>query len=161
MVDSNNLWKLSGDIQKYDAKTVIFLGDLFHSEMNEECLRFADFMANFEGVNWILVEGNHDILHPDFYKKAGIDLKKGIWRWRNLDLSHEPEQTKKMNVAGHIHPGVRIRGIAKQSMRLACFHLTDERMLMPAYGGFTGKYTIKPKKGDQIFVLTNSEVLRL
>ncbi len=54
-----------------------------------------------------------------------------------------------------------MRGKASQSLRLPCFYFGENGGIMPAFGEFTGTYTIKPKKGEKVFVIADDEVMRL
>jgi metallophosphoesterase superfamily enzyme len=63
------------------------------------------------------------------------------------------------NLAGHIHPGVNLRGGGRQSVTLPCFYFGEKRGLLPAFGMFTGIARIIPEKGDQIFVVADEKVI--
>ena len=64
------------------------------------------------------------------------------------------------NLAGHVHPSIKLRGKARQSLRLPCFYFSDQNGLLPAFGKFTGTAIIRPKKTDQIFApVSDSEIM--
>ncbi len=157
MIDFDSLMK------DYRPQQVVFLGDLFHSDYNLEWEEFGRFISGFEGVDFTLVEGNHDILHPAQYAKFGITVKRGIWKVGNVVFSHEPleDEFEGYNLCGHIHPGVRMTGKGKQSIRLSCFHFTKQQGILPAFGEFTGKYVLKPKKSDRVFVCADKQVVEV
>lgn len=104
-----------------------------------------------------LVIGNHDILDPLLFKKNSIEVsdQKTIGPFL---FTHHPNQASAYNLAGHIHPGVRLVDKGKQSLRLPCFFFGDRHGLLPAFGTFTGTSLIKPKIGDRVFVITEDQI---
>lgn len=160
MAETNNLWRLSGMLQKWNPKTLLFLGDLFHSRLNMAWDAFADFLGNFEHLNFILVKGNHDILPDDIFSKAGIRLEKELELGPFL-FSHDRCETPLYNIHGHVHPAVRLTGSGRQRMKLPCFYFSEKYGILPSFGDFTGSHVITPKKTDQVFVPSGQEVIKL
>lgn len=78
---------------------------------------------------------------------------------RSSSRVDEP-RTSSYNLAGHIHPAVMLQG-RRDRMRLPCFFFGKEEGLLPAFGAFTGTYTIQPQKVDRVYVLTGNEVMRV
>ena len=81
---------------------------------------------------------------------------------KSFILSHEPLDRVPegyYNLAGHIHPGAHLRGKGRQVIKLPCFYFGADQALMPAFGEFTGLAKIKPRKGDQVFVVVEDKVL--
>lgn len=64
-------------------------------------------------------------------------------------------------VAGHIHPGISIKGKGRQSLRFPCFLFSDERILLPAFGEFTGLFTIKPEEAEQVYAIVDGSIVEL
>ena len=82
----------------------------------------------------------------------------------NIILSHDklPEiENGDINFFGHLHPAVRLSGTAKQSLRLPCFWLGENFMVMPAFGRFTGAKSIRPEKTDTIYAIGDGEIFKL
>ena len=82
----------------------------------------------------------------------------------NILLTHEPMEeipTGTYNLAGHLHPGIRLVGKAKQSITLPCFYFGQQQGILPAFGSFTGLARIHPKKEDRIFVIVENKVQQL
>jgi uncharacterized protein len=65
------------------------------------------------------------------------------------------------NLAGHIHPGVSLRGKGRQSLTLPCFYFGRHQALLPAFGVFTGLARIKPVKEDKVFVIVEDKIMDL
>jgi metallophosphoesterase superfamily enzyme len=79
-----------------------------------------------------------------------------------LILSHEPlEQIAPgmLNICGHIHPGVRLVGKARQSIRIPCFFQTGSCLILPAFGNFTGLAIVKPKAEDKVWGITGEKII--
>lgn len=153
-----NLAQLSVLIQKHKPEQVIFLGDLFHSELNFEWIEFKAFLKTFNTIRFTLILGNHDILHDQSY--AQLEVVRESMAIGPFLLSHEPlEEHAGYNLCGHIHPGVRLQGPARESMRLPCFYFGSTQGVLPAFGVFTGLYMMKPTENDRVFVITGNEVL--
>ena len=55
--------------------------------------------------------------------------------------------------AGHLHPGVRLSGLGKQSFRFPCFHVAESHCILPAFSKFTGLQLVKPAKRDRIYAV--------
>ena len=153
-----NMLNLETLIHNYRPEQVIFLGDLFHSEMNFEWLQFKSFLKKFNQLNFLLIQGNHDILHDVSYKS--FEIHKTPLKYGPFLLSHEPEETQdSYNLCGHIHPGVRLKGPGRQSMRLPCFFFGARQGILPAFGVFTGLHSLKPGSKDTVFVIAGDRVL--
>lgn len=157
-VGKNNLWRLSNLLLDYKPTEVYFLGDLFHSRYNKQWDEFADFIDAFEKMQFILVRGNHDILNDELFEEAGIELVNELELGPFL-LTHDRVETEAYNLHGHIHPGVRLRGEGRQSLRLPCFFFSENYGILPSFGDFTGTYRLKPKGGDKVFVLAENSVI--
>lgn len=140
---------------------VLFLGDLFHT--GEEIL-WQEFLQIIENkyftTRCTLIRGNHDKFADSTYQRAGIEVLEA-WKWANLFFTHEPLDTVEegwLNIAGHIHPKVNIKGNGKQFLQLPCFLFTGRTFLLPAFGHFTGGKTMIPRKGDVVYAIANAGV---
>ncbi len=156
-----NLRRFRGLLESYMPEKVYFLGDLFHSELNTEWFGLKSILNAFPRTAFYLIQGNHDILHPHSYENLNFILHTEPLKEGPLLFSHEPlpdTPSGELNVCGHIHPGVRLFGAAKQSMRLPCFFFKQNQLIMPAFGEFTGLYLMKPVPGEEVYVCTGQEV---
>lgn len=140
---------------------VIFLGDLFHSSFNEDCVKFEKMIAEYPHLQFDLVAGNHDILDEHLYKRMGMKVHLKPLRISPFILSHEPLENieNEYNLAGHIHPGVQLKGKGKLRQRVACFFFGKNSGLLPAFGSLTGLHTLKVKKDDQVFIPIGDKVV--
>jgi len=158
----NQNWLLLHQLFRLDGlKEVIFLGDLFHSSYNRDWDVFGELIDLYPTLDFHLVRGNHDILEDKHYQKMGLILHDESWKLGPFMLSHEPieERSKGYNLAGHIHPGVRLRGKGRQSHRSACFYFGKSGGILPAFGSFTGLHTLELKEGDRVYVIVEDKVI--
>lgn len=164
-INAKNLKRLGKLIQKYNPSTLLILGDLFHSTANREWLEFEEWLENFDELEIQLVTGNHDLLHQSFYESVNISIHK-ILEIDNFLFIHNPNEPlssdfNKTIVAGHIHPGISIKGKGRQSLRFPCFLFSEERVLLPAFGEFTGLHTIKPNEDEQVYAVVEGSIIEL
>lgn len=144
------------------ASTVYFLGDLFHSESNDSWFTFLDFIESFTDLSFYLVMGNHDILPDSLYESTALNVHKGNLLLGNLILSHEPQKDipkGKLNICGHIHPGIAIKKNSKQKFRLPAFYYKNNSLIMPAFGKFTGLYCMDLRSAECAMVTTPEKVI--
>ena len=163
-VEIENLNRFRQVIAHFEPSHVYILGDLFHSEHNVQWTVFKLFLDEFPRDFFTLVLGNHDILAYDQYTHPAMQTVDSLIIHEKIILSHYPLDEfadDYLNIAGHIHPAVRIKGQGKQSMRLPVFWFQENQIILPAFGLFTGSHTIRPKKNDLIFGLADAEVFRL
>jgi len=160
-----NFSRMEALLRQTQAQEVYFLGDLFHSEMNQEWLRFKQMIALHPACRFHPIGGNHDILEQASYYRARLEFHSGALQLEPFLLSHEPLENylgeRGYNLCGHIHPGVRLRGRGKQSLRLACFHFMPHQAILPAFGAFTGTALREPKQEDQVFVVLEDKVIEI
>lgn len=151
--------RLTDLIQALEPQRMILLGDLFHSSMNHEWIMFCDIVNTYKYIEFVLVLGNHDILREDQYKSISLKIEKDVFEEDEIIFTHHPLEkvpSNKFLIAGHIHPGVVLYGKGKQSVKLPCFYLYKNQLILPAFGSLTGLHVIKPAKGSRVFgVLTN------
>ncbi len=155
-----NFSRLDQICDYFHPKTLCFLGDLFHSHINREWHLFGQWV-NDCGIRLELVVGNHDIISPLRYEALGVAL----YQRRELGpflLTHHPEVAAgRYNIAGHIHPAVRLGGAGRQSLRLPCFCLRKNQLILPAFGAFTGTHALEPEPGDRFLALTGDAIVPL
>lgn len=134
------------------------MGDLFHSSLNKEWEIFEEWVST-KSMEIILVSGNHDIISPLKYETLNIKVVSEILLDTFL-LTHHPEEREGFfNFAGHIHPAIKLSGLGRQSVRLPCFYKTEHQMILPAFGEFTGTFTLEPCDGCEVFALLGNAVL--
>lgn len=159
--DQEDLMRVDHLIRTQEPKQIIFLGDLFHSDHNTTWEIFSNWARQYTHLHFILIQGNHDTLPAHHYEAAGIEVLDS-YTINQVYFTHEPADNKKgYNISGHIHPGIRLTGKAKQSVRIPCFYITPRGMILPAFGRLTGLYLIEPKPGERVYGVVNSTLVKL
>jgi DNA ligase-associated metallophosphoesterase len=144
------LLRLQAVIAEHEPRIVVSLGDSFHDGEGAERMH-ADFRMRLEalmaGRDWFWVAGNHDPQAPAGLPGETVrELAVG-----SLLFRHEPSRTwAEGEVAGHLHPCARIvqRG---RSVRRRCFAGDGVRMVMPAFGAYTGSLNVLDRAYDGLF----------
>ncbi len=147
---------------RFQMKTILILGDLFHSDWNNALSHLkAHFTTPGIPEMWLCL-GNHDKFSVDFYQKLGFQKVNQEFNIGPFLFTHQPvEGSEKYNLSGHVHPGIKLAGKGRQWLNLPCFHFGKQAGLLPAYGSFTGRHLLKVKPDDQVFALTGDSVLRV
>ena len=162
----HDLDRLGVLLEQTAAKKMIFLGDLFHSDYNQEWIDFTGWMETYPEREFILIKGNHDILPEAVYQQSPLQVFDKELAISPFLLTHAPlaDKTAKeglYNISGHVHPAVQLKGVAFQQLTLPCFYFGLHYALLPAFGKFTGFYKIKPKWDETVFAITRNRIIRL
>ena len=144
------LKRLEEVIADHAPRVVVSLGDSFHDgggagRMHE--LFRASLEAMMAGRDWYWVAGNHD---PEAPANLSGETVREV-ALGGLVFRHEPlRNAGEGEVAGHLHPCARIvqRG---RSVRRRCFASDGRRMIMPAFGAFTGSLNVLDKAYAGLF----------
>ena len=163
-VYKEDLQRLVCQLQYFQPHQLIVVGDLFHSRENKELELFRKWRHDFPHLHIHLVKGNHDILHDSWYEELGIqitpdELQKNGFSFRH-DLEDQPP-TQNYLFSGHIHPGVRIKGAAKQSLSFPCFYFASDFCVLPAFSRFTGIALVQPADHENVFAIVNNNIVQL
>lgn len=160
-VHATDLLRLEDLIRQFDPDKILFLGDLFHSELNSEWDDFTAWSHRHGQIEQLLVQGNHDIMSDEVYSATRLKILTAYQEGPFI-FTHELEKgVKGYNVAGHVHPGIRLYGAARQAMVLSCFYFGQHHALLPAFGAFTGNHPVKALKGDRIFAIADGKLVDL
>ena len=87
--------------------------------------------------DWIWISGNHDPgqVHPILGQAVGE------WRAGALVLRHQAEPDGSSDLSGHFHPTALVATRARR-VRRRCFVHDDNRLILPAFGAYTGGLNI-------------------
>ena len=125
------LSRLDRDIATLNPNSVICLGDSFDDLDAAIALPDADRLwltQLMAGRNWTWVMGNHD---PGPLTLGGSH--KAEPTLGPLTFRHIADPSQSGEVSGHYHPKARIAGQSR-----SCFLLDQNRLILPAYGAYTG-----------------------
>jgi DNA ligase-associated metallophosphoesterase len=135
-------------IARYAPRCVVALGDSFHDGGGPARLAGSDresIGAMQHGREWIWITGNHDPEPADgiggVFEPA---LAIGALTFRHLPSGADGE------VAGHLHPVARVSHRGRAVSR-RCFAADERRMVMPAFGAFTGGLNVRAAAFADVF----------
>ena len=158
----DTLSRLGEEISALNPKIVICLGDSFDDLKALDQLNDADhkrLTSLIAGREWIWIEGNHDAGPVDI---GGMHVQK--YELSGITFCHIATNKHELEISGHYHPKARVstkhRGISRP-----CFLVDHRRVVMPAFGTYTGglnsKHSELEKLMDQsaIAVLTGRKAV--
>ncbi len=165
-VYKEDLQRLLHQVQFFRAEKLIVVGDLFHSEANKEHDLFKRWRRDINGTEVHLVKGNHDFLNENMYSDLDIYVHEVSLQFGNFNFVHDISgnwqlATGNYSFSGHIHPGIRIDGMAKQALRFPCFYFTEQFAVLPAFSRFTGLALIAPKENENVFAIVENKLLQI
>ncbi len=137
--------KLEAEIAELAPDRVVLLGDSFHDSRSIGRMA-ADDRTRLDrlafGRDWVWLEGNHDreaLMVADANAVSRLPGRiVGDMRLGALFLTHEPlPEAEAGEVAGHLHPCARVVAHARM-VRRSCFVTDGRRLILPAFGAFTG-----------------------
>jgi len=146
-----SLGQLAAALSVARPRRLILLGDSFHDRGGQMRIDNADIARLTEitrSVETMWIAGNHD---PSPCHEFGGTIAEEIVLGP-LRLRHEPSQGigESFEIAGHLHPGAAIsqRG---RVVRCRCFAGDERRLVMPAFGSFTGALSVRAEPFAAIF----------
>jgi DNA ligase-associated metallophosphoesterase len=172
-VYKEDLQRLVTQIQHFRPKQLIIVGDMFHSRANRELELFLKWRDDLADLEILLVRGNHDILEESWYRNAGIRLIPASLSVNRFHFVHDIRDLREASsgsqapadpvyfFSGHIHPGIRIQGMGRQSLCFPCFYFGREYAVLPAFSRFTGIAVISPEAEEQVFAIVKNTLVRL
>ena len=162
-INDENQARMTTLINQHKPDRLLILGDLFHSSVNREWFQFEEWRNRFPELHIHLVKGNHDSLHSSFYDRAEI-MVSDVHQEEGFCFKHHPtaqKSEKEMIVAGHLHPGIKLSGKGRQSLRLPCFVFRNSTIILPAFGTFTGLHLIEKENELDIYAVVEDRVLKI
>ena len=142
------LERIAALIARFAPHAVIALGDSFHDRKGPARIAAGDraALAGLQrGRDWIWIAGNHD---PDPAEGVGGSFG-GALAIGALVFRHEPTGAKG-EIAGHLHPVARVAGRGRTVSR-RCFASDGARLVMPAFGAFTGGLNVRHRAFADVF----------
>lgn len=150
-------------ITQQNIEQVFLLGDLLHGPTTPETKAFLKTLGKHKELEFHWILGNHD-------QKSGIEFGQDIpnlkrsthLNWNGIELCHQPKDASKTPfMCGHLHPGIRIPSGARQHLTLPCGVLTEDSLILPAFGRLTGLHIQAPNLNTNYYVFTGQEVHEL
>ncbi|SFC97472.1 ligase-associated DNA damage response endonuclease PdeM [Massilia yuzhufengensis] len=158
---TENLAGLDALVDAHGARHIVFLGDFLHARAAHASATQQAMLAWRQrrlDLALTLVRGNHDRHAGDPARALSIALVDEPHAIGPFAFCHHPDlDTPGYALAGHIHP-VYVLATRFDALRLPCFVVGRERMILPSFGSFTGGHAIRPEAGDTIYVTSGDAV---
>lgn len=158
-----DLDRLAQLIHHFNAKKMIIVGDLFHAEYNKDLEDFKQWLSNFGALKLVLIKGNHDRLKQANYDDFNIEVYHPSLEIEGLQFVHDNIELSNdyFTISGHTHPGVLLKGKGRQRIKLPCFQVTKNQLILPAFSLFTGLNTKSPPKNCKNYGFTNDAIFEV
>jgi DNA ligase-associated metallophosphoesterase len=150
--------RLSVLLRRYRPRQVIALGDSFHDAGGSSRLPSAELArlrAMTEAHRFVWVQGNHDPTPPQGVGGEWVEA----FVTGTLTFRHQATPGAEGEISGHHHPKATIpaRG---GSISRPCFVSDTRRLMMPAFGAYTGGLDVRDPviarlfpRGGRVFLL--------
>jgi uncharacterized protein len=144
------LMKLAETLDRFEPKTVVALGDSLHDKraagrLSDDNLSVLKMLQ--EDRTWIWVTGNHD---PAIAPELGGEVCATL-EVEGITLRHEPQPGRATHdIAGHLHPAAKV-SMYGHAIRRPCFVGNGRRLVVPAFGAFTGGLNVLDPAFEPLF----------
>lgn len=126
-------------IDQFNAEELLIVGDFLHAGKNADFEIFEEWRNKNTDLKITLIKGNHDIHKADFLHDLDISIIEDYLEVDPFTFIHEPESNEtKFSISGHLHPGVTVKLEKRKSVRLPCFRISKNQIILPAFSKFTG-----------------------
>ena len=162
-VYKEDLQRLIDLLHYFKPQQLIVVGDFFHSHANTELDWFKKWRNDFSSLKILLVKGNHDILKDRWYKEAEIEVIENELQINSILFTHDKCEDREdvYTFCGHIHPGIIINGLGKQSLRFPCFYFAKNYCILPAFSKFTGAVGMDASSAKSIYAIVENKLLQV
>ena len=143
----HTLERLEAEVAETRPAILVLLGDSFDDteaalELSEEALERINLLAAGRRLVWIA--GNHD---PGHLSLPGENVH--AYRHQSLTFRHIAEPNGRAEVSAHFHPKARLT-LRGQRISRPCFLVDDNRVILPAFGTYTGGLDISHPAFDDL-----------
>lgn len=161
---ARSLARLDQLIEQHRPTELIVLGDLLHGPLAQQgpaIEALAVWREGHAGIAVRMVRGNHDASAGDPPARCGVEVIAGQLERGGLALCHDSaDAAGRPALAGHLHPVLRMRGRADR-LRVACYWLRPDALVLPAFGEFTGGWPVRPGAPDRVFAIADQRVIEI
>ena len=128
---------LAREIERAGVRRLYCLGDSFHDRFGCDRLPAAArelLMSLTSTIDWVWIVGNHDV---GFIDHCGGRIEEEC-EVGGIVLRHEADPADaRPEMSGHFHPKLRL-SLRGRSVSRRCFVASATKLILPAYGAFTG-----------------------
>jgi uncharacterized protein len=146
-----SLKQLKAVLDSVQPERLIFLGDSFHDSAARERIDADDLellRTITRTADTIWITGNHDPKPPE--DVGGRILDQMVLG--PVVLRHQPKPLagEEAEISGHLHPAAAIHARGHR-IRCRCFIAGTRRMIMPAFGSYTGALSVTSDAFEGLF----------
>lgn len=153
--------RLAEMVRQYGVERLIVAGDMFHSVSNRQIDDFMHWRNAHAQLDICLVAGNHDVLAAGQYMNYRVRLQPDMLDLGPFIITHDATaETDKFQVHGHIHPCFTATGKGRAGVRVPCFCMDNNRLVLPSFGSFTGGHKISADDFRHIYLVAADEVIQ-
>jgi len=163
----SELGRLSELLISTSAAHLVILGDFYHDVeglSKNQSLRITAFTDSFPRLEFTLIRGNHDLKAGDPPQSTRINCVNPPYDLGPFTLIHDPETRAAGDahyLAGHLHPGVRLRVNRKEAVSMPAFSIAKNLIVLPAFGRLTGQGGLKTGGQKRIVAIAEDELIDL
>lgn len=152
-------------LNKYQAKQVFILGDWIHQRTSWSENLVRDLHGFFElhpNVKWTFVMGNHEKGSLKYLRQFPFEIVEEEIRYGPFLLAHghHAPAADVFQIQGHLHPIVVLKQ-GPTRMRLPCFVLQKQNLVLPSFGSLTGGREMELQTGDRVFAVAPDGVFEV
>jgi DNA ligase-associated metallophosphoesterase len=159
-----NLRALDTLLARHAVREILFLGDFLHAKAAHAEATMAaihGWRLAWPALRLTVVRGNHDAHAGDPPARLAIDMVNEPLLQGPFAFCHHPDLlVSGYLMAGHVHPVYRLRA-GWDSLMLPCFLVGEGRVVLPAFGAFTGGHPVLPESGERLFVTSGDTVVEV
>jgi uncharacterized protein len=159
---AENLARLTVLIAAHAPQHIIFLGDFLHAAAARTpaiLQALTAWRTRHADVAMTLVRGNHDSRAGDPPAQLNIEVVDEPFLHGPFACCHHPQQhATHFVLAGHVHPVCWLAGKGRDSLRLPCFVAQPGLAVFPAFGEFTGGWTVTGEVGQGLYPVGGGRV---
>lgn len=153
---SDELERLIQLCRSTNAQHLWVLGDLCHSRDgldDQVCGLIHEACQDLPPR--ALIEGNHDRHLQRQVEAWGFDWWPEPTQIDGVALNHHPLP----GIHGHLHPTFWVKR-GRERVRLPCFHYNQERLVLPAFTGFSNGVVMPQGANDKAIVIAGTQLFR-
>jgi DNA ligase-associated metallophosphoesterase len=152
---AQNLARLDRLIEQHRPRELVVLGDFLHDAQARTPQLLASLDAWREqhaDLRCTLVRGNHDSHAGDPPATLRFESVDEPYLTGPFAACHHPQpHPTHFVLGGHLHPVCKLQGSARDSLRMPCFVREERRLVLPAFGEFTGGWLMEPMPGRRFY----------
>ena len=164
--EESDLDRISRLAERFGVRDVIVLGDLVHAPPRRGSLTEAIVLRWRDAhpdLRLKVIVGNHDRDAAERFAHWPVHWITEGFALGEIELRHEPSAIRRagFEIAGHLHPTVRLRDRHRDAARLAGFWQRPHSLVLPAFGSFTGGHAIRLDASARFHAIVEDRIVRV